>query len=382
MLTEAQLAALPIPLQSSFQRLETDIIQRIASRIGAIGRVSVTDIHQLDELLRIGYDLEQIEKEIAATVGKSQKEVCELLRAAAEREYLTENAVLNRGRFVPFDENHEMQLLLESITRATEESFINLSRTTGFINARNSLGVRLPSGRFQPLAEYYQSVVDYAALQVRTGQTTFDQAMRATIRAMADRGFSSISYESGTVSRMDTAVRANLMDAQARLSLAQAELIGQQFGANGMEVSLHSAPRPSHVWIGGGQFPMDEFNRNVKPVMMEWNCYHRAWGIIIGVSPPAHTKAEIDARNARDAEQHDYKGKQYTAYKAQEKQREFETKIRQYKDRTIAFSASGDTEAAQSSRAHVRALQAEYARFSSAMNKPTSRARTRVSGYH
>lgn len=389
MLAESQLRALAEPLWRNFQRLESDLIERICIRIREIGELSATDAHRLDELRRIGFNLTAMQREIASVLNISTSQVYDIFVRAAEMEYngVRANFALSGREFVPFAENEQLQRLIESYARAAEEGLRNLAHTTGFMNPRDPFGrmIRDATGniapRFQPLSEYYQSVIDYATLQVRTGQTDFDSAMRQTIRAMADHGFTSVDYESGYHRRMDTAVRANLMDAQARLSMAQAELVGQQFGADGMEVSWHSGARPSHVWIGGIQVTMDEFYSEVQPVMEEPNCYHRAYPIIMGISPPTHTQSELDALNARDAEEHEFSDKSYNAYKAQQRQREYETAIRKWKDRTGAFKAEGDKDAAKIARARARALQAEYARFSDAVHIQIKPARTRVAGF-
>lgn len=376
MLTENQLRSLPIPIWDNFRRLESDLIARICERIQEIGKLTASDVNRIAELQRIGYDITAMEREIASTVNRSTSQVRDLFRAAAEAEYGSYDFIS-----VPFADNDELQLLIQSISDATVSEMVNMSQTTAFVNARTSQGVRSASGVVQSLPEYYQSVVDYASLQIRTGQTDFNAAMRATIRALSDHGLSTVNYASGYRRRLDTAVRANLMDAQARLSAAQAELVGAQFGADGMEISFHSGPRPSHVWIGGKQFSMARYRRDVVPVLLDPNCYHRAFPILLNISAPTHTPEELAELNARDAELHEYGGKEFNAYDAQQEQRKFETAIRREKDRTKAFKASGDKDAAAVARARARAVQAEYARFSDAMSIPIKPARTGVAGF-
>ena len=218
-------------------------------------------------------------------------------------------------------------------------------------------------------------------LQVRTGQKDFSSALYATLRELADRGLTTVDYASGYHRRLDTAVRANMSDALARMSMAQAEIVGEQFGHNGMEISWHMGPRPSHRWVGGIQVSLAKYKRKVKPVLEEYNCYHRAYPIIVGVSPPTYSKRELAAMNAKNDELHEYNGEMYDAYAAQQKQRRLETRIRAQKDRTNVFRASGDKEAAQSARARTKALQAQYKQFSIAVGLDARADRTRVAGY-
>ena len=382
MLTEQQLRALAEPVRSHFLRLERDIIERICNRIRNIGRLTVSDARALDELQRIGYDMRAIQREVASTLSVATSQVYDIFAAAAEMEYngMRSTFELTGRRFIPFAENEQLQRLVESISRAAVSDMSNMAHTIGFFNLRNHRQIPVSGGQFQELSEYYRNVIDYAALRVRTGQTDFYTAMRSTIRELADRGLTSVHYESGYHRRLDTAVRANMMDAQARLSMQQAFIVGEQFGADGMEVTYHSGPRPSHEWIGGIQVDMQTFQRDVQPVMDEANCYHRAFPIIMGISPPTYSPNELSALKAQDAALHEWGGRRYTAYEAQQLQRQYETEIRKQKDRVIAFSATGDTANTALARARAAATQAEYRRFSNAMGIQTKPTRARVLG--
>ena len=389
MLTEQQLKAIPTEIWHHFRKLELAIIARICWRIGEVGRLSRTDVLALDDLQRIGFDMVAIQREVAATLNVSARKIYDVFEQAAEMEYngMRAGFELTGRHFVPFAENERVRHLVEAYSRATVADMRNLAHTIGFVNANNHVGVRVSHGTFQPLEDFYQDVIDFAALQVRTGQRDFYSAMRATIRQMSDLGLSRVeawpvvNYESGYRRRLDTAVRANIMDSQARLSLEMAQVVGEQFGADGMEVRWHSGARPSHVWIGGIQVGMALFEAEVRPVMDEPNCYHRAFPILLGISPPTHSADELRALNAMDAEEREYKGEQYNAYKAQQKQREYETEIRKYKDRANAYKAVGDMNQATECSARVRALQAEYKRFSDATGRDYHLDRARVPGY-
>lgn len=381
MLTEAQLMALANPVWNRLRELEQRLVQTMCDRIRRIGTLTSSDVHRLYELQQLGADIAAMQDEIASALGTASDDIYRIMREAAEREYAgTRVAYELAGRpYIPFWENQRLQDLITSISRAAVNDMTNWSHTLGFVNVPRVLGT--VGTKHQPLAQYYQSIVDFASLQVRTGVDSFDTAMRTVIRHMSDNGLSFVDYESGHRRRLDTAVRANMMDAQARLSLEQAYLTGAEFGADGMEVSWHSGARESHVWIGGAQVDRATFERYIEPVMMEPNCYHRAFPILLGVSRPAYTADELAALNARDAQQRLFGGKTYNAYEAQQEQRWYETEIRKHKDRTNAFRASGDAETAREARARARVLQNEYARFSEAMKIPIKPARTRVSGF-
>ena len=377
--------ALPLPVWEMFRKLEQDIIARICTRIGAIGKISITDARALRELQDIGYDMVAIQREVASTMNLATRKIYDIFEGAVQMEYnaMRSGFDLSGRAWIPFADNVALQNLVSSITSATAGQINNMSKTMAVVNTvqgNRKIGAI-------PLAQYYSDAVDYAALCVRTGQTDFYSAMRHIVRDMSDHGLRTVDherrvdYESGYSRRMDTAVRANITDAQARMSREYAGIIGEQFGSDGMEISYHSGPRPSHAWIGGIQVDMETYFRDVLPLMEEPNCYHRSFPIILGISEPTYTPEELEALYARDAEEHDWNGKKLNAYEAQQQQRRYETAIRRQKDRAMAANALGDAEYAQISRARAKAIMAEYRRFSEAMGIQIKPTRTRVEGY-
>jgi hypothetical protein len=382
MFTEEELKALPVPLTDMFQRLETEVEEKICERVQKIGEASISDANRLRELSHIGRDLNEIEKRIAETVDKSKQMIRDLLNAAAETEYDDTFEGL-RQTWVPFFENPAASNLVSSIAEAVHQNIEDAaglsgsaSGTTGFLNA---------AGNWEPLARHYQRTVDYALLQVRSGQRDFHSAMRGAVKAMADNGLTHVTYNNEGkkpyVRRLDSSVRNAFMGGQQRLSRQLAQIQGKAFGATGYEVSWHSGARPTHVPMGGQQYDIEAFHREAEPLLNEYNCYHRAWPIVLGVSQPVYTQEELDELNAKDAELHTFEGKEYNAYTASQMQRRFETAIRREKDRAVLFKASGDKQGEISAKAKVTALKIKYGQFSDAVKLSVKQNRLPVPGY-
>lgn len=410
MLSEQQLVALPERLQEQFKRLEKDFIDRICKRIGEIGSLTATDLHRLDELSRIGFDVAAMEADIAKTLEISERDVRKILHNAAEQEYngVAYDMAKIRRDVIPFAENEHLQTLIDSISKTISGEVRNISKTLGFVNSRNKNNVLLKKGEWQNLSTYYQNAVDYAVLQIRTGQTDFYSAMRSTVNTMSDYGLryavdesgkviagNAVTYASGYTRRLDTSVRSAILGGQARLSQAQAELVGQQIDADGYEITWHSGFRPTHTF-GGEQYSFKAFeDEGIRDLMDEPNCYHRKFPIVMGLSTPTYSKAELAELNAAEKETHEWRGKSYNKYESTQRQRQYETVIRQYKDRATAYeSAATDDlkkndpeayrqfkEAATAAKGKVTAINQEYAQFSRAMGAYTQPKRASVSGY-
>ncbi len=390
MLSEEYLASLPDLLVSMFRRLETETVTTICKRINDIGKVSSSDAYKLIELSRIGADVGAITNNIAATVQKSQAEIRDLLNAAAEAEYNGNKHLFDKlsANWLPFADNPMARELVDSmvdsiyvnITDITGLS-ASMSGTTGFVNTK---------GAWQSLSAYYQDTVDYAILQVRTGQTDFHSAMRKTIKNLADNGMCyfdkgtggrAVGYDSGYIRRLDSSVRNAFMGGQQRLSRQIAEAQGLAFGADGYEITWHAGARPSHIDFAGKQFSTAEYQLRCIPLLNDYNCYHRAFPVVLGVSTPTYTTQELDTLNELDALEREFEGKKYNAYKASQMQRRLETAIRREKDRANAFKASGDKEAETLAKAKVTALNQRYKTFSAAMSVSPKPTRTSVSKY-
>lgn len=373
MLTEAEIFALPQPLVEHFQNLERYVVTSVSKHVANIGELTATDMHRLDELQRIGYNLDKIQSEIAESIGKSEQSMRDIFAKASQVEYEDTKHLydFSGARYIPFNENERLQELISQISHATYSTFVNISRTTGFV-ASGQLKV---GGGFLPLSEYYQRIVDYAILQVRTGQVDFHSAMRSSLRTMAGNGLSFVDYESGHRRRLDSALRMNMLGGMAQLSHAQAEMIGRGFGADGYEITWHSGFRPTHDF-GGKQFSEQEYATDILPLMQEPNCYHRSFPIIMGISTPAHSRQQLQELNKAEQELSYFEHRGYNAFDARQKQRRYEAAIRRQKDYINAFDASGDKEALQNAKIKLRRLNSSYKDFSKAMELSTHPKRT------
>lgn len=373
-MTEEEIQALVEPISDLFFVLEKRTRDRIAGRLAEIGALSATDIHQLERLGRLGADIETIEKEIATATGIAQDEIHNIILTAAKTDYESQRAVFEQLGlpWVPFEENTELQNLVESIAKTTSEEMLNMTRTTGFVG--DISGLKKVPPHWTPLATYYQDTIDFATLQIRTGVTDYHKTIRSTVRLLSDKGLSYIEYDNEGKRyyrrRLDSSVRNAVNGGLQRLSKAQAEITGAKFGADGMEVSAHFGARESHQWFQGQQFPMDVYHKDVAAYLDDYNCYHRAFPILLGLSEPAYSKEELADLREQDARVQYYEGKGYNAYQARQRQRQLETSMRTWKDRAVAFGASGDKAAEQTAIIRASEVNRHYNQFSNAMGLP------------
>lgn len=362
MLTQEQIEALAAPLQWLYISMEHEIVRVICKRVEEIGEMTPGDTYKLDRLGIYGSDMENIKKIIADYSGQTDEYIEEAYKKASEKEYSDLNEI-------PFEENDPLQTLLAQIC---------ISSTTLIKSAVAGIMMKdLRTNKTKPIDEVYKDVINSAILQIQTGTKDFHKAMSQAIRYMADTGVVTRYFsESGRSMRMDAYVRMTFMDMQSQMSMQQAELTGKQFGADGMEITWHSGYRPSHNF-GGKQFTMEEYRSRIELELNDYNCYHRAFPIVLGVSTPAYTDEQLKQMDADEITTKMYQGKTYNKYDATQEQRKYERAIRRQKDRMNAFESAGDTKSYNEAKAKLQTLRKNYREFSKAMGMKVKYNRTR-----
>ena len=158
---------------------------------------------------------------------------------------------------------------------------------------------------------------------------------------------------------------------------------GEEFGADGVEISVHENPAPDHAEVQGHQFSINKYDDNgnliekgefeklqengvakdykdkvidihrqlkngdltddYRPIG-QLNCYHYIFNVVLGVSKPLYTDSKLKEINDKNEKGFKLDGKHYTNYQGLQLQRKLETAIRKQKDRQIMAKASKDEE--------------------------------------
>ena len=238
-------------------------------------------------------------------------------------------------------------------------------------------------GHVQPLRDAYRQCMDYAFQQVFTGATDYNTAIRQATKNLADMGVRVIDYESGVHTSLEAAVRRNIMGG---LGLMQEQISQQnhdEMGANGWEINAHAACAPDHEPIQGRQYSDEAFKRlngSLKRRIGTLNCGHKEFPIILGVSEPQYTPAELEQMRQQNAKGVTIEGRHYSLYEATQMQRKMERSIRKQKNRILVDKATGDEEKLQIDQTKLRMQNANYKKFSDAAGLRTQRERTFVAG--
>ena len=374
------------------------VLEQIGKTIKKIGTLNEISARQLENVLKYGGNFDKILAKLADITNLNVNEIYEIFEEVAKSDYAFAKRFYDyRGiKYIPYEENIALQRQVKALARITARDYINISNTLAFTKQVNGKIV------YTDLSRLYQEVVDEAILNIAQGKDTFYNEMRKTIKNLANIGVRSFEYGSGYSRRLDSAVRMNLKGALMNLhNEIQAE-IGKEFGADGVEISVHQNPAPDHAEVQGRQFSKEEFEKfqndkdcydytgkffakehegHDRRSISQLNCYHYTFDVVLGVSEPQYNNEELQEIIDNNNKGFEFDGEHYTNYEGTQLQRQLETAIRKQKDIQIIAKNSGDKELVLDSQKKITQLSKKYKQLSEISGLPTKAQRLSVSGY-
>lgn len=380
-------------------------LKNIGEMLKKIKNLTPTEAQQLVQMLKYGGDYEEIVKKIAKYTSTNIDEVNTLFENYAKKDQQFYEKFY-RYRNIPFVEYAKNEALIrqtQALSRIAQTEMFNFSRT-------NVLGYTI-NGKFFNLRETYNELLDTALLNVGQGKETFDSAMTNIIKQIGGSGLKTLNYESGRNVRLDSAVRMHLKGRLRELHNENQQIFGEEFGADGVEISVHSNPAPDHAEVQGRQFStkkpnnielseweklqngldakdykgntysLDHDNKNGYRPISEMNCYHYVFSIVLGVSRPEYTDEQLKGIIDDNKKGFELDGKHYTNYEGTQMQRALERKIREQKDIQILAKESDNKELIGKSQQNITTLTKKYKELSNVSGLPTKMQRMKISGY-
>lgn len=429
--TEDEVYELIKPVVERQEAINIFIIKLIAERIKEIGELLPSDLHSLGQLAKTGADVRAINAEIARVAKLQIRDIKNIIKEAAQNIYTDTKPFFDYRKkpFIPYSENEPVQKVVKAMENQTSGTYRNMAKAQAFmIRDPHNPKVLLPTTP----ARAYQNTVDEAIQTVQSDTKDYTTAMREKLKELTDSGLKEVQYEteSGKIhtQRMDTALKRNLMDGVRAVNQEMQNELGKQFGADGVEITVHNYPAPDHCYVQGHQFSMAEYakispmptiqtdgsidNSVYEPYKVpkdedfdeydndNWvfdingkrysrfsrrigtcNCRHFAYNIVIGYAPPNYTEEQL--KEILDANEKGVivDGVHYTMYEATQVQRRLELNIRRSMEEQIAMKAAGDMEGVRKAQEDVERYLHEYQDFSNKAGLRMKYDRIRVDGY-
>lgn len=329
------------PLEDLIQSTSNEIVGVIARRIKSFEGLTPTEINKLANLSRTK-DLNEIKRLLADLTEKTEQEIQNIFEKSAN-----ENDLLSKRLFeaknIPqatYLSNKQLKSILEQFMGETSEKVLNLSKTGAFVI----------DGKVTDIGKAYTNVTNRAVYQASQGLVDYKTAMRRSIKELAQSGIQIVEFDTGYTRRLDSQARMNILDGLSQMNMAYYEQQGEEFGADGYEISAHALCAEDHLHIQGKQYTKEQYkaiNSSLVRPIGTMNCRHVAYPILIGISEPTYTSTELNDMAQKSTEAVTYTNllgekKSLKRYEATQRQRQIETQIRKLKDEKYALEQLGD----------------------------------------
>lgn len=339
-----------------FEMINAEYLVLVGKHIKELGRLTVTDVHRMSQMAKMGANIKKINEKIVKESNSTLDDLYNLYDDFLESEYRNV-AILYAYRGInqkKLKKNKDLINHLNAVKKRTRDTFYNISKTTS-------------------ISDDYKKILDASIVAVQTGLSDYQSEIRKNLKEAA-RGMR-VTYESGVTRRLDSAMYMNVQEGIRQLNIGMRDIMGQQFEADGIEISAHALCAPDHVPVQGLQYASgsdakyvdgvlyesyDTMNENLRRHIGTWNCKHYTMPIVLGVSEPAHTQQQIDSYKSNSERKISIAGKERSKYQWSQQMRVIETKIRYAKEKKILGKAAGNTALVREANAEIDRLQDKY----------------------
>ena len=366
-------------VSETYARASNDVIGVMCDRLRGNGELIPSDAIKIANMAR-NRDLAEIKSILAKATDDGIAAVDALLEVLAEDNDELADAIFKAKRIksTSYINNRELRAILEVSAKRMKKNMLNISKTTAIVV--NNRAIRIDKA--------YIKIVNQSIFAVQQGMTDYNTAIRQTVMRMAVNGVRSLTYESGHKRRLDSAARMNILDGVRAFNQEYRLQQGEQFGADGVEISAHFNCAPDHIDVQGKQYSLKEFEElqaSLERPIGELNCQHTISPIVLGISKPAYSKEELKQakeHSEMELEYTDSRGVKHTTtgYGATQVQRRYELKIRQLKDQKSALERVGDSVGAKEVGKKLTQANKNYKRVSDELGLRTKVNRTRTLG--
>lgn len=385
-MTQGELEKIPAEFEKIMRKLETRIMEDMVRRIREAGFSTASADWQFTRLRQFGMSEEQIKKWVKEVLKETDEQIEKIYSDETYQEYMKQarGYEVYGQKQIPFEDNIELQELIEAVKQQTADEFRNITGSMGFV--KEALHGKQ---HVLPLKEFYIDTLDSAAMDIHSGAFDYRTVVGHAINDMTKSGLRWIDYESGWHNRVPVAARRAIMTGFRQVQGKINEQTARDLHTDSYEVTVHIGARPTHQVWEGKVWTMEQLKTvcglGTGPGLHGWNCYHDYNPFIPGVSVRTYTDEQLDKIHAEENEKKEYLGKEYTTYEALQRQRQLETRARKYREDVHLLEEAkegipedqteGIDEEIEAKKSRYQGILQEYKAFSKKMGLPMQKER-------
>ena len=384
-MTDKQIADALELIDDRYHAVITKYLQKVGKTIRDIGHLNASSVNLLVQLRRMGVDVQTIERELQKVTQLTKRDIKKIYQKAAEEshtdariEYLSKGTEPDSIRW---------ESLVEDIWKQTAGAMDNLANSS-------------------VITENYRDAIDVAVQAVTMGAADYNSVIRDTVKRIGRAGIQ-VEYESTYLAadgqlkhhkrRLDSAVRQNILDGIRQVQQKAQELIGEEIGADGVDIKAHPNSAPDHEPVQGRRFDLANFQKmqsgqsfadvdgnhylGFERPITQWRCRHLIYYILLGVTRRMYIDEQLEAWKQENQKGCIIDGKEYTNYEATQLMRNLETEIRRQKDTAVLAKESGDDVLRRECQSNINKLTKKYNAVAEAAGLRKQMQRTRVEGF-
>lgn len=369
--------ALAGQIEKNFSVIEEEVMQDIVRRIQMNQKITSTAEWQINRLQMLGNSSEDIERMLKEALNASYPQMFELYDKVIDWEYVRNKDIYEQinQKFIPFEENLQLKQLAGSIIQQTKGELGNITQSLGFYLDYGN-GQRV----LTPLAQVYQVYLDQAMYGIASGMFDYNTALRNVVTQLTNSGLRQIDYASGMARRVNVAARSAVMTGVTQLIGHISDYNADTLGTDYFEVAWHAGARPTHQEWQGKVYTREQLvticGLGSVTGLEGANCYHERYPFFPGLSGRNWSDAWLEEQNRKENTPKEFKGKEYTAYGARQRQRQMETAMRAQRQKVkLLQEGKADPDDIMLARAKYQGQLDEYGRFCKKMGLPQERER-------
>ena len=354
MISPAKLDKLPAEVVNLVQELQEEIISDICRRISKANFLTPTAEWELYKANQLNLSYKEVNRRIARRLKVREQTIREIYTDAV-RQALKEDADIYR--------------IAAAMGRLPDDTGAKIDRyfRSASFSQLLSKGLKSSKGQLRNLCNsmaaeanrQLSDAMDLAHLKVISGAFSYNDAVYAAVKSLADKGIARVEYPSGRRDNADVCVRRAVLSSVNK-SCCDIQLdLAKEVGSNYVEVTAHIGARPSHAeWQGqiyslvrgDPRYPYfyDATGYGTGEGLGGWNCRHNFFPYFEGIDTPHHTPDFTKTEN------NEY-------YALTQKQRGYERAVRDSKRQLAALD--GARQSAEDPRLRAR-LDSDFARRS------------------
>ena len=364
----------------SLQEMQDQILLLLAARIEQIRKLTPEELRSLAASAAvakwISRDLALIRRAIEQQNRKYQPIIAGIINSleAENYEYMKPYLKYRKKQITREFFRSGMAKRIEIIHKEVLHDVLNVSHTYAYAYG----------GKVSPVGATYRRIVNKAITSASIGTASYDRVVKQAIDELAESGIKTVQWKDGKekplVRRADAHIRMNLMEGINRVNAEMQKEAGKAFGADGVEISMHTLCAPDHQPVQGRQYSNEEYaalNANLKRPIGTLNCRHIAFPIIMGISKPIHSEEERIQAIQRSNSKVKYNGREMTRYDASQGQRRREREIRIMRSEAKAYEKAGLKADAAKINREIKERIKEYHAYCNAVGMSERMDRTR-----